>query len=446
MAKKHNGTTGVNDGTQSIVYLSSLKIRNIRCFGGEEQTLDLSDGHGGPAPWTLILGENGTGKTTLLQAIVVAALERKEEAGRPVVRVGLNSWLVMTLKRRSNSRGDSSSQVTVFADRYEGRANPSERTLQRSLLVREANGIETKGDHFTTLYGAYGASRRWGRTQLDTAKHAAGASLFSSDIPLLNPTEWLLQTDYSALKTASERTRAGFDQVRDVLIDLLPDVNDISIITNSEGRRTPEVQFHTPYGWVAFDQMGYGYQSLVTWVVDLASRMFDAYPESVNPLHEAAICLVDEIDLHLHPTWQRNVMWYLSERFPNVQFIATAHSPLIVQSAPDVKANIAVLRREGDHVVIDNDVDAVRGWRADQILASDLYDLPPRSPAVQKLLDEQNDLLGKTKLTGDERRRLDSLESEIRNLPIGNTPEEIERNELLRQTLDVLGNMAEKNA
>ncbi len=67
--------------------------------------------------------------------------------------------------------------------------------------------------------------------------------------------------------------------------------------------------------------------------------------------------LVDEIDLHLHPRWQRDLIGFLTARFPNAQFIATDHSPLIVQAAAD--ANIALLRREGDHVVNDNNPETI---------------------------------------------------------------------------------------
>jgi hypothetical protein len=75
------------------------------------------------------------------------------------------------------------------------------------------------------------------------------------------------------------------------------------------------------------------------------------------------VCLVDEIDLHLHPRWQRDLITRLTALFPNTQFIATAHSPLVVQAAPD--ANVVVLKRQGDSVIIDNAPRSVRKWRVD---------------------------------------------------------------------------------
>jgi AAA domain, putative AbiEii toxin, Type IV TA system len=74
---------------------------------------------------------------------------------------------------------------------------------------------------------------------------------------------------------------------------------------------------------------------MMAWVSDIGWRLFARYPDSLNPFHEPAIVLVDEIDLHLHPKWQRQLRERLTLHFPNVQFIATAHSPLMVQAFLD---------------------------------------------------------------------------------------------------------------
>ena len=184
-------------------------------------------------------------------------------------------------------------------------------------------------------------------------------------------------------------------------------------------------------------QLGYGYQTLITWVADLASRMVERYPDSPNPLAEPAVVLVDEIDLHLHPIWQRKLMGFLTERFPNTQFIATAHSPLVAQAALD--ANLAVLRREGDHVIIDNDVDNLRNLRVDQILTSELFGLTSaRPPQIEKLLDERKALLTSPKLTKTQTRRLKELEAEIGDLPTGESPQDIKEMEEIRKAIQAL--------
>jgi predicted ATP-binding protein involved in virulence len=221
----------------------------------------------------------------------------------------------------------------------------------------------------------------------------------------------------------SDDQQSRLHEAIELLKNVLPDVEDIRLVPSSGPNPKPRVEFKTPYGWVPLRQLGYGYQTLITWVADLANRMAERYPDSPNPLAEPAVVLVDEIDLHLHPQWQRKLIGYLTERFPNTQFIATAHSPLVVQAAAD--ANLAVLRREGDHVVIDNDVDNIRGWRIDQILTSDLFGLETaRPPQVEPLLSERKNLLTKAKQSPADKRRLKELETEIGELPLGETPDE----------------------
>ena len=113
----------------------------------------------------------------------------------------------------------------------------------------------------------------------------------------------------------------------------------------------------------------------------------------------------------------------ISKIFINTQFIVTAHSPLIVQSTPD--ANIALLTRHDDYVEINNDIEAVRGWRIDQILTSDLFGLKSARPQyLDRLLAERDQILSKGKLTNADREKLEKLEAEIGDLPAGDNLKE----------------------
>ena len=125
--------------------------------------------------------------------------------------------------------------------------------------------------------------------------------------------------------------------------------------------------FKTKDGWFRYNELGFGYQSMLSWVVDLCQRMFETFTESENPLLESAVVLVDEIDLHLHPKWQREIISYVSEIFKNVQFIVTTHSPLIIQSMQEV--NLYVLRREDENIVVEHSpVTDFSGWTVEEIL------------------------------------------------------------------------------
>jgi predicted ATP-binding protein involved in virulence len=259
-------------------------------------------------------------------------------------------------------------------------------------------------------------------------------SLFFEDVPLRNAEEWLIQADYEASKSAHGHGPAirRRDQIRELLCRVLPEVKDVRILPRGRGRPASQAEVKTPYSWVAMRDLSLGYRTLTAWMVDLASRLQERYPWSPDPLAEPAVVLVDEIDLHLHPTWQRQLIGFLSELFPNTQFIVTAHSPLVVQSA--VGANIVVLRREDDEVIIDNETESIRNWRVDQILTSDLFNVKTaRPPSLDALLEEQTRLLSKPHLRAKDKARLRELEERIGPLPTGQTREEIEAIELIQR-------------
>ncbi|MBA3322667.1 MAG: AAA family ATPase, partial [Pyrinomonadaceae bacterium] len=354
-------------------YFLSLTVENVRCFG-PQQTLDLSNGKGRPAQWTIILGNNGVGKTTLLKSLIALAPTHTKFSDEVVLviarlfnRLEMMAWnpsrkgkadFFLSADFLIGARLDDQQNGEEVKDFYAQREKPGTSKVQAAKLEKLGGFV---------CFG-YGASRRMGETAL--SEDAGGdpfASLFSDDAPLLNAEEWLLQADYAAHAAdnvlVKNRAKERRDRIKEILIKLLPDVEDIKFLPLTEKQLKPGIEVKTPYGWVSIKDLSLGYKTLIAWMVDFASRLFNRYPDSPNPLAEPAVVLVDEIDLHLHPKWQRNLMSFLSDLFPNTQFIATAHSPLVVQAATE--ANIVLLKREGDHVVIDNDVKAIRGWRVD---------------------------------------------------------------------------------
>jgi energy-coupling factor transporter ATP-binding protein EcfA2 len=427
--------------TSLPVYFLSLTLENVRCFG-PKQTLRLSDEQGRPARWTVILGNNGMGKTTLLQALTT--FEPVLHAQTPDLG---SIYVAKGFKQRES--------LSWSPIRYQADAAHFSVELKAGKLMADGGGQEDHKKFFYNLtldgelsnalrvnhpfldlicYG-YGATRRMGAGALSAPKKSQPSdSLFFEDISLRNAEEWLLQADYAASKESPEQGRATErrERVKHLLLVLLPEVSDLRFAPPDANNPTARVEIKTHYGWVGMRDLSLGYRTLIAWMVDLASRLFERYPDSPNPLAEPAVVLVDEIDLHLHPKWQRDLIGYLTERFPNTQFIVTAHSPLVVQSATD--ANIVVLRREGDHVVIDNDVESIRGWRVDQILTSDLFGLETaRPPQVEELLKERTVLLSKPHLTPKDEARLRELETAIGPLPTGETKTEREALELIQR-------------
>lgn len=428
------------------MYFLSLSVKNVRCFG-PKQTLDLSDGKGRPARWTVILGNNGVGKTTLLQCFTaLEPIQNISQPDAPKYFPKVLSWdspfPSLSQMREGAVAGELSAEVisgSKIAEMQGGERTELLVGWDFSSLRSYWRGYSmTNAASELGCYG-YGATRRMGAGSLSSTSLAGhNDSLFFEDRPLRNAEEWLLQADYAASKEAPKwgRARARRDRIVQVLKDLLPDIDDIRFAAPDSQNPAAQVEFKTPYAWVSMRSLSLGYRTLIAWMVDLASRLFERYPDSPNPLAESAVVLVDEIDLHLHPTWQRRLIGYLGEHFPNAQFIVTAHSPLVVQSATD--ANIVVLRQEGDHVVIDNDVASIRGWRVDQILTSDLFGLKSaRPPQLEKLLAERTALLSKARLTAKDKARLEALKAEIGPLPAGETQTE-------REALDIIQRFAER--
>jgi predicted ATP-binding protein involved in virulence len=435
--------TRKKEKSRTPVYFLSLTVENVRCFA-ERQTLDLSDGNGRPAQWTIILGDNGVGKTTLLRSLAamiptlqVEPDEQEDLVWELVPRYSQDYKLssVWSPHRNLYGRCHISASLFIGTELMKSRIDTriSNFDLEWDKARDETYGFINSIENENMICVGYGASRQIGEAALtDKEDKDFTASLFSESARLLNVEEWLLQADYAASKPSTFQNRAikQLDYIKEVLINLLPDVEDIQFV--SEFNRRPRVQVKTPYGWVAIKDLSLGYRTLIAWMADFSSHMFDKYVDSKNPLAEPAVVLVDEIDLHLHPRWQRKLMSYLSERFPNTQFIVTAHSPLVVQAATD--ANIVLLRREGDHVVIDKKPQNIKGWRVDQILTSELFGLESaRPPAYDVVVAEREKILSKTKLTKKDKERLHELAAKISEFPTGETPLEIEAMDIVRR-------------
>ena len=109
---------------------------------------------------------------------------------------------------------------------------------------------------------------------------------------------------------------------------LLPGVEFLRI-----DKKQGELIFSTPDGKVPMVRLSDGYQTTAAWCGDLLYRITRAYGNYKNPLAARGLLLLDEIDLHLHPLWQRELMSYLEEKFTNFQIVATSHSPMTVQQA-----------------------------------------------------------------------------------------------------------------
>ncbi len=467
------------------MYFISLCIKNVKCFSDEQQ-LDLTDGSGALSRWTLILGDNGIGKTTLLKSLVWMTPVKKPP------RI-LEEYSGGSENVSNDSAPNEHVQIKPLMDDFEG-----ESIFEQVIRVGEnvktyikgtfSNGVELgeipneqqtvsvamnferkdgKLEDISIDYGelksfnspnlfAYSASRHMALKNFDKSEIRDPLSnLFSLSGDLYDAEQVLSNLNYASIKEKVDnlesktfnygKTTQLLEKIKSILKDLLPEVtsgDDIVILSpfDKNGEiNTKLVELKTPYGNVQLSELSLGYKTMLAWAVDLAIRMFWKNPESENPLSEPAVVIVDEIDLHLHPKWQRTLRDYLTKHFSNTQFICTAHSPFVAQSSD--RDNLCVLTSVGNEVIIENNPAIVRGWKIGQIVTSDLFDVPERSVEFDRLTHRRRELLDKGQLTIEEAQELKKLDNQLKTFPTDDQVDQeiLEQIRISAETLRIKG-------
>ena len=429
------------------IYFKKLVLENIRCFS-ERQELILVDKDERPARWTLILGDNGVGKTTLLQCLThmrpVFNEPSDEDRGpepnpiEPKLASEDDNDVIKALVR---SPGDIEARIEAhlsFGVSFSDTVQPNGNDIITSVSIKRTGDNITQFNHngeFSNsgekpdrepLVLAYGAGRHPKNTDQravvnNNSTDDSVRSLFTVDAPLCDAEDQLFKLEFYSMRK-DPNAKKLLRNLKSLLSEILPDIeksDDIEILGPPSSIAQPNktgIQVTTSYGTISIRQLSLGYQTMLAWTVDIALRLLEHFPDSPNPLFEAAIVIVDEIDLHLHPRWQREVREHLIKHFPNIQFIATAHSPLMAQTSLD--GNLAVLKRLGDHARILNDPFVITDWRIDQIITSDLFDFTsPRPPRIEWLMNRRSELQKKQKLSKDEKKELYKIDRRVATLP-----------------------------
>ena len=336
--------------------IESFSIQNYKCI--KDLAVDCRGADGEIRQWTVLLGENNTGKTNVLRAL---------------------SYLVATKFDTTGAVGDEVVYRRVrFLSRGKIESYGEEKKKDPFVKAMLSNGEEwtsysekkIEGDVTSYLdIFPYGVSRFPARVALSERESLPHKTLFTSDARLLDLQEWLLQLDYSK-QHGSSMSQKHLDKMHELLkSELFPEIKGFKFGRYELENDQVSVRFETIDGDMRFDELGFGYQTTLTWLADFCKRMFELYPDAENPLHGEAVVLVDEIDLHLHPKWQRDLVPTLSKIFPNVQFVVTTHSPHVLQSMEDV--NLYVLRRNAESGEIEaerSNVTNFTGWTVEEIL------------------------------------------------------------------------------
>jgi energy-coupling factor transporter ATP-binding protein EcfA2 len=392
------------------IQLVGLKLVNIRCFERLELNLEVE---GQPAAQVLLLGENASGKTTLLRAIALGlcpegdAVALMKDVPSGFLRRGTPKGLIrVTLRRASDG-----AELRVTTQITRGSDSGSERVRQTT----EPQDFPW-GDIFVCGYGAQRANRAHAGYETYSARDALQA-LFDPETQLQNPELVLLR------RTPEERAI-----LRDRLLSiLLLDAPEHALDQTSQG-----LELRGPWGPLPIDALSDGYRSTTQWVLDFLGWMIYAHR-----LEEGGgILLVDELEQHLHPRWQRHVVERLSQQFPKTQIFASTHTPLVASGAVDQEySQLFRLEQNGTGVTARQlDKSQLAGRRADQVLASEAFGLvTSRSPKSEDELSRYVELLE----SGAEGPEVEQLGEKLRErLAFGETPVEQAVEKAVSETLE----------
>ena len=407
--------------------VEDIWLENVKCFAPTTQ-IDLATGELGPHKWVVVYGDNGLGKSTLLRALGMAltgqpALNTLLPNAEGWVRDSASAAIVgITFRKGSGDKsgGGPRARSINVCWRF-GSARP----LQDGPLVYPAHSIDLvdryyshvldKRGHRVTakqldedvkLFKEYIATdepkRGWLICGYGPHRRLSGASselverippdgraarlmtLFHERAALTSAELWLRKLHHRA----SIEPHGPAHRRLDAVVQMINTGLLHGGVTLTE--ITPEgVYFKTPFSpRIPIDDLSDGYRTILALTLDLLRHVeycFDI--ESVLETRDGhavitaeGVVLIDEIDAHLHPAWQKAIGPWLHSRFPNVQFIVATHSPLIATRVSETEGMVIrlVRRKKGKGEVVEAVTEeGTIGLTADQRLTGPDFGLPP---------------------------------------------------------------------
>ena len=407
-----------------VTHIKRVRLENIGPF--EDQSFDLTTG------WNILFGDNGVGKSNFLKAVAVGLcgesaktyadrMVKTKTAGGTTNPTGTITIDVVT--DINGEKRDKTFVSRIFKSDFGG-----------DMSARPPRPLESEG----WLAVGFPPMRiiSWKREQLDQPS-IVNRPMPSDLLPLIvgesdprldSLKSWLIDLDNRINRdlkngipdSPSLRLRKDFFEV---IAALTPKV-EIDFAAIGEDGKTVLVK--TADGLVPIEAVSQGTSSLMGWVGVLLRRLFDLYESAEKPREQHALVLIDEIDAHMHPEWQRQLIPKIRELFPNLQVIATTHSPLLV---PSLKPReIIRLRREPGVKGITVDVPRydLREFPTNQILTSPLFDVDTSlPPELSDTLNRYKELTAKDDLTDEEKIDLERVAMEL-NVRLPTPKEKVE--------------------
>ncbi len=358
--------------------LKSVEIENYRAIEKLKLPLDPS--------LTVLHGDNGYGKTSVLSAIAVGLGAIPDSLPGDVSGIDF--------RKEDQREGAESPRVSVTTmdgtqwERQGGKQAEDRAVAQRLLnlgrLLESMNmsGVEEEGPPGDLPIVAFYSTDRNLSGMRKTPKNPNTVSIS----PRFAALEGALSayTDFKGLlgwfyikedeELREQKERRDFDyQLKDVSVvrqaisSMLPEVsnprtelNPVRFVVSVKSEQGRVEKF-------SLDQLSGGYRIVLALAADLARRMVQGNPHLDDPLTSEAVVLIDELELHLHPGWQQRILGDLQRTFPNAQFIVSTHSPQVLTTVEPQR--IVELAREGDRIVAGAPAGATYGAEAGDVLS-----------------------------------------------------------------------------
>lgn len=385
------------------MYISRIYLKNVRCF----KELDISfDLRGRQAPWAVIVGDNAAGKSCLLKSIAIGLCDESSAAGllkeseEGYIRRGsenegakISIHLIDKENPRQKYSIDTKIERVQVKKAEAGKINV-EKVRQRTFCPQKVFPWQKI---FVCAYGA-------GRGTIGTGD-IAGYSAISAVYNMFNYSEGL-QNPELAIHRMSKKF--PHEKVFEILKNLMPKIEKFDL-------RTEGITASGPWGeQMPVRDLADGYKSTFVWVSDLIGWALSYNPKIRSSNQISGVVLIDEIEQHLHPKWQHTIVSRLKQQFPNIQFIATTHSPLVASSVGQLlrstgRDKLVHLLLEDKNIVKKTELDcmSLKGLDLEQILGSRAFDYETSiDPEVNPILAEASKLSDKgDKRTPSENRR-----------------------------------------
>lgn len=371
------------------MYIDSITVREFRTFKRasidfvhpDQQSIQEQD-RPSVANMNLMIGANGSGKTTLLKSIALAAL------GPAVADSGLYPYHL--IRREAGNEANAVASIkAVFIPNLQDRKNGLPGWVDRvdsHIRIYHRGDLEllkwahSDDKHWHPIFSnssdafffvGYGANRRVEKAErVDEGGRRASSftrarrimSLFEEAYSLLPLSHWLPRYQAKEPERFSEVGK---------LINRLVGIRRYRFIGVMEDG---EYLFQHRNNRVPFPALSDGYRALIGWIGDLLYHICETCPSNRRLDEYQGIVMIDEVDLHIHPGWQMQLLPQLARWLPRIQFIVTSHSPLLVGSLEWQNIIVIPQRTDGSSVLERVRVGTSK-MDADQILLTELFGL-----------------------------------------------------------------------